>query len=313
MKIKNMVALAAALVCMMGLGDAWHRQAPFSQLVLEGLSFLKSQDVHLYVVIPTYNNEEWCIRNIESLKEQTYPYWTAIILNDCSTDRTSEILHAYLREQGLTERVRIIDNKKRCGACRNIYDAIQGSDDRGVHEIAACPDAYVVVLCDGDDWFATPHALARVALEYRNPQVWLTYGQYRVYPNNWKGHCAPYPVEVVRRRAFREFRPGAWNASHLRTFRAGLFKQIHKEDLMLGGEFLPVTWDVAMFAPMLELCCPEGSDLTTVHFRYIDDILYVYNTATPLNDYKQHFELQQRLDRFIRSKPKYPALAGAPW
>lgn len=268
---------------------------------------------HFYLVIPTYNNEQWCIRNLESLAGQLYDEWSAIILNDCSTDNTSALIKEYIAQHGLENRIVVIDNKERCGACRNIYDAIHGSDDLSCHQIVACPDSHVVVLYDGDDWFFSPHALARVAHEYTDPHVWLTYGQYAVYPGYRRGHCTAYPESIIKQRAFRSFRPGAWLASHLRTFKAGLFKQIRKDDLMIQGKFLPVTWDVAMMSSMLELCTPINSSPTDAHFRFIGDILYVYNTETPLNDYKQHFELQQKLDRYLRAQPVYAALKEPAW
>lgn len=272
-----------------------------------------AQETHFYIVIPTYNNERWCTRNLDALREQEYTNWSAIILNDCSTDATSFIIKNYIIEHGLSDRITLIDNHIRCGACRNIYDAIHGSDGSDCHTIPPCPDNYVVVLYDGDDWFYSPQALTRVAHAYEDTAVWMTYGQYAVYPGYRRGHCTPYPDTIIQSRSFRTFRPGAWLASHLRTFRAGLFKRIRKEDLMLQGRFLPVTWDVAMMSSMLELATPLENSIANSHVRFIPDILYVYNTETPLNDYKQHFELQQRLDRYLRAQSIYAPLEEPTW
>ena len=52
-----------------------------------------------------------------------------------------------------------------------------------------------------------------------------------------------------------------------------------------------------MMFPLLELA---GS-----HMRFISDVLYVYNEATPINDYKKNLIRQLHCEKVIRSKTKY--------
>lgn len=252
-----------------------------------GYKYGMQRDVAFVVVCPTYNNEKWCIKNIQSVVAQSYPHWHMVIVNDCSTDKTSELLHAYVQQSQLADKITIIDNTERKGALRNLYEAI--------HE---CPDNSVVVTLDGDDWFATEHALQRIAREYADGKTWLTYGQYICLPYEAGSICKKMPEHVMKNRLFRT---SEWVSSHPRTFYAWLFKKIKQEDLLYEGKFFAVTWDLAMMFPMLEMAS-QG------HIRFIPDVLYVYNIDNPLNDYKVHFELQQRCMRFIRGKAKYEAV-----
>ena len=58
-------------------------------------------------------------------------------------------------------------------------------------------------------------------------------------------------------------------------------------NLKVDGEFLPMAWDFAMLYPMLEMAGGR--------FKYIPEVLYIYNVATPNNDYKVNRDLQLKL------------------
>src|SRR5579862_2014832 len=81
--------------------------------------------VEFVVVIPSYNNERWCIQNVESVVNQTYPHIEIIYVNDCSKDKTYELVAAYIKEKNLQHRFTLINNPVRKGAMQNIYETIQ--------------------------------------------------------------------------------------------------------------------------------------------------------------------------------------------
>jgi len=241
----------------------------------------------MVVVIPSYNNEQWCLKNLVSVLQQKYSNYHIIFIDDCSTDNTFHTIQSFVNANKLQHKVTIIHNKHRVGALENLYTAIH-----------SCPDHAIIVTLDGDDWFATDKALARVNREYQDNNTWLTYGQFVFYPVGQPGFCSALPDDVIQHNTFRGH---PWVTSHLRTFYAGLFKKIDKEDLKgTDGQFYAVTWDQAMLLPMLEMA---GH-----HVRFIPDILYVYNYNNPLNDEKtQPAHVLRCLDE-IRQKPCYQRL-----
>jgi len=249
-------------------------------------SFRKNQkDKHIVVIIPSYNNIKWYDKNLDMLEAQnkTYSNWNAIYIDDCSTDGTGKAVAEYIKSHNLGNKIKLIRNEKNQGAMYNLY-----------HAIHSCKDNDVVVTLDGDDWFKDENVLSYINKVYQDKNVWMTYGQYEIYPSGKLGHCKQIPEMVIEQNAFREFK---WISSHLRTFYASLFKKIKTEDLLYHGKFYSMTWDMAMMFPMLEM---SGK-----HAKSIDKILYMYNQENPINDWKKDLKLVLHLERVIRGKQKY--------
>ncbi|MFA5306196.1 MAG: glycosyltransferase family 2 protein [Candidatus Babeliales bacterium] len=244
---------------------------------------------HFVVVIASYNNQNWYKKNLNSVFNQTYKNYHVIYIDDCSSDKTGALVEQYVKEQHQELHVTLIKNKERRGAMANYYEAIH-----------SCGAASIIVQLDGDDWFAHDHVLDLLNRVYNDPNVWLTYGQFKRYPSGEKGYCQEIPSKIIETNEFRSYK---WVTSALRTFYVGLFKLIKKEDLLFNGQFLPMTHDLAIMFPMLEMA---GSRI-----KFIPDVLYIYNNATVLNDHKVNGALQKTLNHFIRAKEKYTPLAKA--
>lgn len=50
------------------------------------------------VIMPCYNMERFISDTIASVRQQTYPHWELLIVDDASTDRTAEIVRKYCDE-----------------------------------------------------------------------------------------------------------------------------------------------------------------------------------------------------------------------
>lgn len=237
----------------------------------------------MVVVIPSYNNAQWYERNLNSVCFQDYKNYRIIYIDDCSPDGTGNLVRAYITKHKLENKVTLICNDKNCGAMANHYKAVW-----------MCADDEIVVHLDGDDFFKHNNVLSRINCEYQNPDVWLTYGQFECFPSSVIGFCALMPKSIIQRNAFREYE---WITSHVRTFYAGLFKQIKLRDFVYEDRYFDFTCDFAMMFPLLELA---GS-----HIRFIPDVLYIYNEATPINDCKKNVVRQLHCEKLIRSKTKY--------
>lgn len=260
--------------CLLGL---------FWPLLLKGAE----KPVEFVVLIPSYNNERFCVQNLESVCNQTYPHFKVVYVNDCSNDNTKLFVQTFIKERKLERKIKLINNLDRKGALANIYKVVQ-----------QCKPRQVVVTCDGDDFFASPKVLERVAQEYQDKNVWMTYGDFRTTRENWGSCCREISTDVALSNTFRKHE---WVASHLRTFYAKLFQKIDKQDLLYKGKFFPMTWDMAMMFPMMEMAAFG-------HFRYIRDILYIYNVDNPICDYRVNAQLQNDLDAYIRALPPYKPL-----
>lgn len=242
------------------------------------------------VVIPSYNNKKWYQRNLDSVLSQEYHNFRVIFVDDASPDGTGNLVQEYIKERGQAHRVTLIQNEKRAGALANNYKAIW-----------LCNPREIVVELDGDDWIENPHVLQYLNKLYQDPDVWMTYGQFIYHPDSIIGWTAEVPKEVVASNSFREHR---WLTTHLRTFYAGLFQKINKEDLLLDGEFFPMAGDLAHMFPIVEMA---GK-----HSRFIPDILYVYNVDTQMNDHYQDPNYQDKLGMIIRYRKKYLPI-DKPW
>ena len=245
---------------------------------------LLASSPHLFVVIPSYNNCKWCEDNLESVFIQTYQNWTIYYIDDCSTDGTGEIVDRYIAKRGMGSKCQVVHNKTRLGAMENLYHSIHTADPHSI-----------VVTLDGDDQLADREVFQTVVEAYADPEVWITYGSFSWEPDGVRGGCVPLPEEVLVHASIRKFT--AWVTSHLRTFYAALFQKIKKEDLMVNGKFFEITYDVAMYLPMIEMASPN-------HVRYLDRILYLYNYTNPISDSRRR-DFQLATDRYIRTLPPY--------
>ena len=246
-----------------------------------------SNEKKFVIIIPSYNNARWCVKNINSALNQNYENYRIIFIDDNSNDQTFEKVSQVVSSSPKASKVTLIKNQNRLGALENIYNAV-----------LTCADDEIVLTLDGDDWLAHNGVLTKLQTIYAPEHVWITYGQYKSFPGGIVGVSKPYPQKIIDANAFRQH---GWGASHLRTFYAWLFKKIKKEDLLFEGKFLQMTWDFAMMFPMLEMA---GN-----HSYFISDVLYIYNLENPLNDHKVNLALQQKLSHYILTSPKYEQLS----
>ena len=237
----------------------------------------------IVVVVPSYNNEKWCLKNLDSLRNQKYENFHVIYINDNSTDKTGEMVQRYIKEHRLEKKFTLINNAERLGALENQYNAVH-----------SCANDSIVTLVDGDDQFAHPDVLNIINSMYQDPNIWLTYGQFRVFPGGKIWKCTTFSSDTIEKN---DFRKTPFIVSHLRTFYAGLFKLIKKEDLFYDGKFFEMTGDRAAMAPLIEM--------TGGKFAYISDILYLYNNENPINDHKVDIALQHKLNAVIMNKRPY--------
>ncbi len=235
------------------------------------------------IITPSYKNKDWYKRNIDTMINQNYSNYRIIYMDDCSPDHTGKLVQEYVKELGKEDIIKVIINSENVGALANIYKAVH-----------SCKPEEICILCDGDDALSHPDVLKHLNALYQDPNVWLTYGQFEWFPARIPGMVFQVPYWVIEKNCIREYR---WITTHLRTFYAGLFHKIKKEDLMFEGKFYQAAWDLGIMYPMVEMA--------GYHIRFVPEILYSYNTANQINDIKVNGDLQGKIDYFIRHKERY--------
>lgn len=266
------------------LRSAAKKYVPCNWLVDDTIADIQAkEDTHFVIIIPSYNNKDWYQRNLDSVLMQKYSQYRVVYINDCSADGTGDLVAQYSRENDLANRMVLIDNNKRIGALANIYNAVH-----------ACKSNEVVILLDGDDWLPHENVLSILNNAYADKKNWLIYSQFLQWPVNEIGWNRQFP-----KKDYQDFTvPREYSPSHLRTFYAGLFHKIKREDLMYEGDFFVMTWDMAIMLPMVEMAS-DG------HVCFIPDVLYTYNLSNPISDHRVDLSLQEKLHSIIARKNKY--------
>lgn len=241
----------------------------------------------IVVIIPSYNNSKYFERNLLSVISQDYDNFTVVYTDDCSPDNTGKLVEEFIAKHNQGDKVKLIRNVDRKGAMCNLHTMIH-----------ACDDDDIVVTLDGDDWLAHNRVLKRVHEAYSDDDVWFTWGSYSDHPQSSRGCSKPIPPDVLNNNTYRRH---PWCTSHLRTFKAKLFKHIKQEDFYgPKGKWLDVAWDLSFYMPFVEMGGHHG--------RYIHDILYIYNNENPIQDYKIKLREQEAMASYIRRKTPYKRL-----
>ena len=223
------------------------------------------------IVIPSYNNEKYYKENLDSAcwQKSTHPYHIYYV-NDASTDATGKCVEEYVKQNHLEDKVTIIHNDINLGPGANTYNTIH-------NHIA---DHKIVVVLDGDDLFPHNDVLLTLEKHYSDPDTWMTYGVLETLQDKiLMGEKIPDGIFTSN-----SIRSQAWMCA-LRTFKAGLFKKILKDDFMYEGTFMKVTADLAFMLAMLEMSAPKNG-VGKNHCKFIDEILYLYRDNTPINDFR---------------------------
>ena len=89
------------------------------------------------IILPTYNRAEYIIETIESIRNQTYPNWKLLVIDDGSEDNTEALIR-----QMKDERIQFHKTAKRLG--------ITGARNEGLR----IADSELIAFMDSDDLWA---------------------------------------------------------------------------------------------------------------------------------------------------------------
>ena len=230
----------------------------------------------IIVLTTIYNCDKYLERCLNSIKYQNYKSWICYLLNDLSTDNSKQIAEKYCYEDS---RFVLVDNDKKYYQPGN-YDQILRSN--------LVKDDDIVVEVDGDDWLATPEAFSKIVAKHAEGFL-ITHGSF-THSDGRPGFSKPFSVDQLR--------VSIANATHLRSWRAKLWKNIEVTDLFVNGWYAETAGDVFFMIPMLEMA---GDD----RIYHMEDILYIYNESNPINDHKVNLHKQLIYANIGRSRNRY--------
>ncbi len=238
----------------------------------------------LIVLTTLFNSEEWIGKCIASIRSQTYSDFLCFVTDDMSTD--SSVIEAQ----------RAIGEDQRFILVRNLRKLYQGGNYDNVISSEYVDDHDVCVEVDGDDWLPDNGVFGRVVDAYNDKKTWLTYGQFQ-YADGRPGFAREMAVQGCRQSSFR--------LTHLRTWKAFLWRSISPSDLYDDtGWYAESAGDQFFMLPMFEMA-------TEAHAKFTPSVNYIYNEDNPLNDHKKNLMLQRGCAARARSRPAYAPLNPA--
>jgi len=234
------------------------------------------------ILTAAYNCEQYIEKCIFSIMSQSFKDFNCYIMDDMSTDKTVELIKKSIKND---PRFHLIENKSKMYPPGNYNQVINGLN---------LDDEEICVEVNGDDWLANPKALSVINEAYKDSDVWVTSGSFK-YHDGRPGFNRPL-------ESTKNLRRSSFTLSHLRTWKSWLWKKIDVEDLKdENGNFWPVAGDVAFIWPMVEMA---GLN----HFKFIPEILYIYNEGNPINDHKVNYQSVIKNHQILANKPPYNEL-----
>jgi glycosyltransferase involved in cell wall biosynthesis len=109
--------------------------------------------VHIAVIIPAYNAAAWLADCLASLRRQTHPDWSAIVIDDGSTDGTASAAGA--------------ESDGRISVVRQANAGVSAARNHGIRVAlgrTGAQRAHAMLFLDADDWLSLD-ALSRLAAE----------------------------------------------------------------------------------------------------------------------------------------------------
>ena len=248
---------------------------------------IDSSQKSFVILISAHNNTAYCEKSLLSALTQHYEHFRILYIDDASTDDSFAKVMQMASQSPRGNKASFIQNKEPKGTLACLYEAIH-----------TCQDKEIVLLVDGNDFLAHENVLAKLSKVYSKSSTWMTYGNFLDYPSYRQipVKCRQIPKNIVFNNSFRTHEI---NDVFLKTFYAGLFKQIRKEDLLYKENKEKIVHSdatLAYFLPLLEM---SGK-----HACFINEVLYLHTRSTP--------SLSLECATQIKKLPKYKRLKALP-
>ena len=241
----------------------------------------------LIIISTGWNCENYISAYIQSLQEQTFKDFSVYLIDDASTDNT--VIKAKLAIDS-DNRFNLIHNEKHLWKTANFVKIIR--DTKIIN------DNDIIIEIDADDKLSNNTVLYDIYIIYQNPSIWIC-------GSRWMNNLGIPNTSWSDGKVVPENARYAWRFSHMRTYRAFLFRAIKDKDLKINNEYHKAACDIGYTIPMLEMA---GSE----HYFFFNKITYIYtrhnNHSGSNHSSHGNSNLQRRTADYIMKLPKYQKL-----
>ncbi len=155
------------------------------------------------IIMPSYNTANFISESIESVLTQTYTNWELIIVDDCSTDKTDDVVKPYLNDSRIT----YLKNDKNSGAAVSRNRALQEAKGKWI------------AFLDSDDLWASEKLEKQIAFMERN-DYHFSYTKYIEIDTvgNENGVTVTGPKKITKAGMFNFCWPGCLTVMYDREY-----------------------------------------------------------------------------------------------
>lgn len=138
------------------------------------------------IIMPSYNTAAYISDSIRSILAQTYSDWELIIVDDCSTDDSAEVIRSFD-----DPRIILLENEKNSGAALSRNYALREAKGR-----------WIAFLDSDDVWL--PEKLEKQLSFMKDNGYAFTFTDYRICLNgNWMPYINIGPDHVDQKKMYR--------------------------------------------------------------------------------------------------------------
>lgn len=130
-------------------------------------------DTMVSIIVPVYNVQKYIVETMDCVRRQSYRNWELLLVNDCSTDGTAQVIEEYL-ERVKDDRIRLISLPVNSGAASARNTGLAESKGR-----------YVAYLDADDLW--EPEKLERQMAFMEEKQAAFSFTGYEFADEQGKG------------------------------------------------------------------------------------------------------------------------------
>lgn len=226
------------------------------------------------IIVPIYNVESYLKECLDSIQQQTYPYFECIMVNDGSTDSSVTIAEEYLSDK----RFRLINQQNQ---------GLSAARNTGIQHVSE--SSSFVSFVDSDD-FIHPTFLEKLIIHIEE-DVDLIEGSYETFKDGDKPQFYLQPTNKIEIISKKEIISKITSAE----LRVSVFPRLIRKSI-LSDQFFPIGWTFEDLAVFPELVLFSRKWIKT------QDIIYAYrireNSITNSSFTESRLDIFKILDKF---------------